>query len=248
VLLPSLLFSFLFFDPYLEYPEIALAAMSGLLFSANLYFATINSYDDLVENPLRHLWSLGVEEHLYVLFPLLFYFVYSRGKGDCERKLLRVKQVRIFISLASLALSLIAHYLAPSIIELLGYPNLRQYAFERGRQLSFFFSPFRAWEILLGCLVAVNRFNAGTKGHQASFLLPAIGALALFSSAIAFTDADQFPGLRAAIPVLATAILITFSPDTKLQRLLSIPPLCIQGTSATPSIYGTGRSWCFFIA
>jgi peptidoglycan/LPS O-acetylase OafA/YrhL len=72
--------------------------------------------------------------------------------------------------------------------------------------------------------------------------------LALFSSAIAFTDADQFPGLRAAIPVLATAILITFSPDTKLQRLLSIPPLCIQETSATPSIYGTGRSWCLFNA
>lgn len=229
VLLPSLLFSFLFFDPYLEYPEIALAAMSGLLFSANLYFATINSYDDLVENPLRHLWSLGVEEHFYVLFPLLFYFVYSRGKGDCERKLLRVKQVLIFISLASLALSLIAHYLAPSIIELLGYPNLRQYAFERGRQLSFFFSPFRAWEILLGCLVAVNRFNAGTKGHWASSLLPTLGALAIFISPIAFTEADQFPGLRAAIPVLGTAILITFSPRSKLERLLSIPPLVYLG-------------------
>jgi peptidoglycan/LPS O-acetylase OafA/YrhL len=229
VLLPTLFLSFLFFDPYFEYPAIASAAISGVLFSANFYFASVNSYDDLGENPLRHLWSLGVEEHFYLLFPLVFYFLYRKFAGSQQRQLLRLRYTLTVLLLTSLILSLTAHYLAPSIIELLGYPELRQYALETGRRLSFFFSPLRAWEILIGCLIATIRLNYGARGSKLRTLISILGALSLSLSMMRLSDADEFPGLLASVPVLATAALIVFCPGSHFERLLSVSPLVYLG-------------------
>jgi len=229
VLLPTLLVSFLFFDPYVEYPEIASAAVSGLFFSANLFFATIDTYDDLGENPLRHLWSLGVEEHFYVLFPVFLYVLYRGFIGDYQRKLRRLRYALTLLILTSLTLSLTSHYLASTIVNLLGRPELEQYAFERGRRLSFFFSPFRAWEILVGCLIATAGLRSGIGGRKTRALLKLLGVSALFVCVIAFKDAAQFPGLLAGVPVTAAAALIAFAPGSCLERFLSVSPLVHLG-------------------
>ena len=63
VLSISILASSLFFDPYAELPQIQITAIASFFFSANLHLFLLNSYDGLLEHPLRHLWSLGVEEH-----------------------------------------------------------------------------------------------------------------------------------------------------------------------------------------
>ena len=54
--------------------ELASSAMAAMLFVANVFFAygvdTGYFADDASSKPLLHLWSLGVEEQFYLLWPL----------------------------------------------------------------------------------------------------------------------------------------------------------------------------------
>jgi peptidoglycan/LPS O-acetylase OafA/YrhL len=52
------------------------------LFSGNLYFwSEIGYFDsDASQKPLLHLWSLGVEEQFYILFPLIIFFAIKTRK------------------------------------------------------------------------------------------------------------------------------------------------------------------------
>lgn len=155
----TVMLSALFFDPYIQFPEIRTAAISGLFFSSNLFFAYLNEYDDLVANPLRHLWSLGVEEQFYLTFPFIILLI-RRVKGNSGRPI--ESRLRIwFLAIAILSLlgNLFASYLAGPTAVALGREQLEVFATSWGRRLGFYFSPLRYWEILAGCLVATLRWR-----------------------------------------------------------------------------------------
>ena len=122
-----------------------------------------------------------------------------------------------------------AHYLAGPITELLGFSELRDFATSRGQRLSFYLSPLRAWEILTGCIIAINTGKPGSGGKKVSSVWPTIGILTILSCAVFFRDASQFPGLPSLLPVLATATVITTSPRTSMDRFLSSSPLAKLG-------------------
>lgn len=229
VLATTIILSFLFFDPYQEFPEIRSAAVAGLFLSANLFFATVDSYDGLSENPLRHLWSLGVEEHFYILFPLMFYFLSRSSKANSKSLPKKIRRYLFLLLVTSLALSLFAHYLASPTASVLGFPELSQYAFERGRRFSFFLSPLRAWEILAGSLLATAQINKTGSGKRAQSLLPIAGATALALCFLFFEQPESFPGLSALAPVLATTMLLLGCPAAPVGRLLSLSPLVTLG-------------------
>ena len=58
-----------------EFAELARETAAGAGFVSNLYLWSEASYFDIssVEKPLIHLWSLGVEEQFYLLWPLLIW-------------------------------------------------------------------------------------------------------------------------------------------------------------------------------
>lgn len=229
VLATTVVLSFAFFDPYAEQPEIWSAALSGLMLSANLFFATIDSYDGLSDNPLRHLWSLGVEEHFYIFFPLLVYFLWRNPETSHAARISRLKRYLVFIFVASLALSLASHYLASSITRLLGFPELSQFAFERGRRLSFFFSPFRAWEILAGSLLATAQFKIEATKCRIRQSISIVGASTLMMCFILLESPESFPGFLALVPVVATLMLLSAGPQTLTGKALSSSPLTLLG-------------------
>jgi peptidoglycan/LPS O-acetylase OafA/YrhL len=109
----------------------ARSLLASLGFSANIYFWRDTNYFTQLANerPLLHLWSLGVEEQFYILFPIMV-VLFAKRRASILLPLL------VFCA----SLSLIADVVA----------------IRAGADIpAFYLLPTRAWEIGAGCIVAL---------------------------------------------------------------------------------------------
>jgi peptidoglycan/LPS O-acetylase OafA/YrhL len=143
--------------------------------------------------PLLHTWSLGIEEQFYILFPPLLYALW---------------RLRRRTTLAALAALLVA--------------SLAAAAWAAGAMPSagFFLLPFRAWELLLGGLVAIlasktTRPPGGRAGLGLGLVLAAMAGVPL----------GILPGLLPIVLACAgTALLLACTaPGSATYRLLASP-------------------------
>lgn len=168
-----------------------------LVSGANVYFWRTSDYfdDAAVSKPLLHAWSLGVEEQFYIVFPLVMLLA-ARFAGGRVRTLLAAAAV------ASFALSL----------------------WQTGAQpVSAFYLPFaRAWELLTGVLLALWRPVPPRPwmAHAAG----GAGLAAIAVSAVAFSEATDWPGLAAVLPCLGAGLVI-LGRGGMANRLLAARPL-----------------------
>jgi peptidoglycan/LPS O-acetylase OafA/YrhL len=201
----TLALSHLFFDPYVELPQIKWAAISSFLASTNIYFLLTDRYDALIGNPLRHLWSLGVEEHFYLLLPWLYVFLFRRNR-DSGRASVAVRRSAVAIGAVSLTGSLSLVYLADD-----GLAGVSREALLR---FNFFGSPLRFWEILAGVAAAhVSIPMLGPMTIRCVRLLSSAILLLLF---FILTDPELFPNLWTVALVAATSALLVF-PSVSLR-------------------------------
>ena len=172
------------------------------LFGSNLLFWQQSGYFDTSAElkPLLHTWSLSVEEQFYLLFPLLLGWCAQRG-----RRLLLV--VVGGISLASLTLA--------------------EALLRESTASAFYLLPARAWELGLGCLLALRRADAmRTEPAWLAEVCALIGLLMIATAVAAFDHATPFPGLRALLPTLGACLLLQFATQlTVVGRLLALRPL-----------------------
>ena len=114
-----------------ELEDYSRSLASGVGSISNLYFAqTAGYFDQPAETkPLLHTWSLGVEEQFYLVVPLLMMFAYR----------FLPKRARLLFAIVT-ALSFAAA-LAMS---------------HRNLTFAFYLTPFRAWELALGALLAIG--------------------------------------------------------------------------------------------
>jgi peptidoglycan/LPS O-acetylase OafA/YrhL len=192
-----------------EYVEIAKSAVSVSIFSSNFYFWKSVSYFHSGNEirPLLHSWSLAVEEQYYLLFPLLLRVLNVRRQG-----LVATLWVVAFLSFA------IAAALVP------WKPNA-----------AFYLLPSRAWELMLGGLLAVGQWPAPPSRRAAS-IGSLIGVALIAIPMVSYTAATPFPGFAAAPPCLGTALIIWAGGDGFVARLLSRPVPVAVG-KASYSIY-----------
>jgi len=188
-----------------ELAQMGKAATATVLFVSNILFFRQGSYFDEGSNfnALLHTWSLGVEEQFYVGLPLLLMLVHRYR----PQWLLRVIAACALLSFA--ACVLVQPILAKAV---------------------FFLSPFRAWELLLGSLVALGAAPQVRNGTLRAVL--SVAALAALLGAIAFMRSGvDFPGWKAAIPVLSTAVLLHLGAGgrTWVGGVLSWRPLVFVG-------------------
>ena len=181
------------------------ATLATLLFGSNVLFWRQSGYFDTSSeyNPLLHTWSLAVEEQFYIGLPILLILLHRFAKGW-------LKPALIGCALASFALCVWMQSLRPSA--------------------TFFLSPFRAWELLLGGLLAVGAFPViGDRRLRSAISMAALAVL--FWSLWWIEAAPEFPGWRAALPVLSTAALLHAGAhgDSLAKRLLSWRPLAFVG-------------------
>jgi peptidoglycan/LPS O-acetylase OafA/YrhL len=180
--------------------------LATMLFYSNINFWKESGYFDAPSllKPLLHTWSLAVEEQFYIVFPLFMYAIsfYARKW---------VKLILVIFAFISLGLSIYA-------------------VNANNSTAAFYLAHMRAWELLVGGLLALNIFPAAS-GRGINTALGLIGVLMIGISVFRYTENTPFPGLSAAVPVLGTALIVYSSMKgySLAGKALGAPPLVFIG-------------------
>ena len=192
-----------------EYEQLGKHVAAGAAFIANLACWAEAGYFDTtaLSKPLLHLWSLGVEEQFYFVWPALLALTWRR-KGSFAKTIL-------VVALISFAVNLV---------------------FGRVDPLGNFFSPIsRFWELMLGALLASSAASSGATSPRKSNLGSAIGLLVVVLLSLLFTPHHSFPGVWALLPTAATCLIISSSSESWVNRvILSSRPLVAIGLVSYP--------------
>lgn len=197
--------------PIVSAPRALQDAVATLLYAPNFWFAwkETDYLADHEPSAFQHYWSLGIEEQFYLLWPLVLFVLFV---------LLRRKMSLLAIVVACLALGSFAWgvMLTP-----------------RDPSAAFFMLHTRAWELMIGGLVAFAAPLAGVIPQLVRAVLGWIGLAAVIGSAIAFDEYVAFPGWAAAVPVVGAALIIAGgigTPRGGPGALLSVRPAQHLGT------------------
>jgi peptidoglycan/LPS O-acetylase OafA/YrhL len=182
------------------------SVMAASVFASSFLFRSEAGYFDLEseQKPLLHTWSLSVEEIFYIVFPLLLLAI--RGRSTRSQV-----GILICISLVSLAASSIALHDDP-------------------RSPSAFFLPYsRAWELMLGALLAYAVLPPVSGFLREGAALAGIGLI--LTAVLVYSEGTVFPGLAALMPCVGAGLLIYAGQHgaTLGGRLLSQPPVVWVG-------------------
>ena len=175
----------------------------GAVFVQNFVLLGQVSYFDLAadKKPLLHLWSLGIEEQYYIVWPLLLLLI--------RRWRLRVLAVTAALAVVSFVACVIVQARAP--------------------EYAFYLPVTRAWELLVGSGLALwlngkTAAPAEITGKTVRAFREIVGLCALLAILVAlwrFSPKTPFPGYSTLVPVLATAALIGTSNTLVHRYVLS---------------------------
>lgn len=183
------------------------SVLATALFASNIYFWRQSGYFDPASDtkPMLHTWSLSVEEQFYLLFPI---FLVLAMRWLKTRRAVEIAVVAV--ALASFLLSLYGVAYKP--------------------KATFFLAPARAWELLMGAIIALGVVPAIT-AHRARTAAGVIGFGLIAWSLLFLTPQDPFPGMNALPACLGAALIIhAGTTGTSLvHRALSLPPVVIVG-------------------
>jgi len=177
----------IFVFPPILLPGLALDVTSAGFYLPNADFA-IRATDyfstSLIPSPVLHYWSLGVEEQFYLCWPLLLFLV-MRGKRRRDFHLLL-----LFGTLFVASLELASWWL----------PHNQPWA--------FYALPTRAWELILGALIAAYFKYLARIPRALLSLAGTVGLVLVIGSGIFQNDPLHFPGKSALIPTVGSFLLI----------------------------------------
>ena len=158
------------------------------VFASNILFWLTSGYFDAGTDlkPLIHTWSLSVEEQYYIFFPPLLMLTLRLGKRW-----------------SVILLSIIA------IISL----SFAQWGAGIYPAMTFYFVSSRAWELLIGVLIAFYYLNENIKKHHRlrAELGSLTGFFAILYSVFAFDEQTPFPSLYTLVPTVGAALIIVFA-------------------------------------
>ena len=183
--------------PYSLWVDYGHQLLAGVGFVSNIYsYATINYFEDVVTyQPILHLWSLGVEEQFYLLWPLLIYAAF--------RWHARFSHIVILVTLWSFA---------SNVLLIQAYPNA-----------TFYLPMMRIWELGVGGIIAYQALSAPhattTRWVRAEIVV-LLSLAAIVGSAVWFDNHTLFPGYWALIPVLGAVGIVHSAPQSRIFKKL----------------------------
>lgn len=189
----TVLFAFLIYSPK-ELRNFSQSVFSTVTYSSNIYFWKKTGYfsQNIDTIPLIHTWSLAVEEQFYIVYPIIFYLLFR-----FFNKRLQVGIVIIFLL---------------SIISCLFF-------FQNSDEFVFFMMPTRAWELMAGTLLALNKKNYYEINDRKGLIheiLSIAGLVLILVATFAFNNSTKYPGPLTILPVLGTCLIINSASENNL--------------------------------
>jgi peptidoglycan/LPS O-acetylase OafA/YrhL len=166
---------------------------------------------EVAYRPLLHMWSLGVEEQYYLVWPLTLALLTWASRRHCLLATLLLFAVFLVIS---------------------------EFGVQNDRQEAYFLPQFRAFELLLGSAAALfvreRTWQPELLSRATRIGLSSLAAAVLIFVAFTFDERTAFPGLNAFAVAIAAIILVLFSSDTPIGWVLSLPPMVWLGLISYP--------------
>lgn len=178
--------------PALTWEQTARETLAATFYVANWRLAE-NAVDyldaDAAPTAVQHYWSLSVEEQFYLVWPILIV-----SAGLLARLLRRHRDGVTFVTLLGVVVASAAY-------------SVHLTATDPGR--AYFVTTTRVWELGIGALaaLALTRWPEPIPSRYRS-PLAWVGVAGILLAGFTFSASTPFPGLAAALPVLATVAII----------------------------------------
>jgi peptidoglycan/LPS O-acetylase OafA/YrhL len=182
--------------------------VASAAFAANIYFWSQAGYfgPDATTYSLLHLWSLGVEEQFYVVWPLAIMLLSRRSWA--------ILPTIVIIAAASFLFSLLVE----------------------DRAAAFYLPMSRAWELMLGAGLAwLMRDSSRCFPPILLDAAGIVGLLLILGSIVCIHESDPYPGWRALAPTIGACLVLWSGSDSRaVAPLLSWRPLVFVGLISYP--------------
>jgi peptidoglycan/LPS O-acetylase OafA/YrhL len=179
-----------------EYRQLGKQIFCGASFVSNIEFWSEAGYfDKLAElKPLLHLWSLGIEEQFYILWPVLLWLSFKNK--------INLVYVSIVVALLSFCI------------------NIRLFSIDSAADFYFPFTRF--WELMSGSILAycVHKYPSIVLRNIYPDLISCSGFIILVFGFIYINISSHFPGYWATVPVLGSLLIILAGKRAWLNRIL----------------------------
>lgn len=194
-----------------EYKILGKHVFGGSFFVSNIILIFETGYFDSSSKlkPLLHLWSLGVEEQFYLIWPVVILTLASKKRTG---------------AIATILILLFSFIYC--VYETIHNPSISYY------------SPLtRFWELMAGAILAISAMKSTTFVRIMSAnknITSIFGAMLLVLSIMFIDRGMQFPGYIALMPVLGTFLIIASPSDSTISKLLSLKPIAYIGLISYP--------------
>lgn len=198
VMISCLIFGFYALLPD-EFSQLGKHILSGSAFVSNFSLWNESGYFDTSAEtkPLLHLWSLGIEEQFYILWPIAIWMIWGKKK--------HIFKILILIALASFSLNI--------------------YFVTRDSAAAFYSPITRFWELLSGSMLSwyilyVRRGELAERQSIIRNILSILGGVLIAYGFYHITSDDYFPGFVALIPVCGAVLIILSGEHSVVNRVI----------------------------
>lgn len=185
VLLASLAYGWFVLLPS-DYAALGLDAAGGAGFVSNILLWQEAGYFDRAAalKPLLHLWSLGVEEQFYMVWPLALWLLHRAGLNRV------IFLTAVIVSSFVASVMLVRHDPAGN----------------------FFLPMTRFWEFAAGALLALPGSDVSMRLPRVANWASASGLVLILASAVLLDEQMPFPGWLAVPAVAGTVLIVGTGP------------------------------------